>query len=125
MTLEELRLAVAMVGGRAVTAAGSLVARLAHTCGGLAAVADQSGAYGVLALEGPAVRELLARAVAIDLDPSAFPEGSTAVCSFGHLGAVLWRTPGPDSFRLALSRSTSADAWRFISHVAGALTACA
>ena len=109
----------------AVAVDSSLVERLAQTCDGLAAIADQSGAYGVLALQGPGVRDLLARAVAIDLDPRVFPEGSAAVCAFGHLGAILWRTPGPDSFRLALSRSTAADAWRFVAHVADALTACA
>ena len=102
----------------------SLVTRLAETAQGLAAVADQSGAYGLLAVEGGAARALLARAVALDLDPAVFGEGAAAVCAFGHLGVVLWRAPGSDSFRLALQRSTAADAWRQLAHAAASLSAC-
>ncbi len=94
-----------------------LVARL----GGLAAVADQSGAYGVARLEGPAVRDLLARGVFLDLDPATFPVGSAAVSSLGHFGCILWRLDGPDRFEIAVPRGVAADVWRWLDHTAAAL----
>ena len=92
---------------------------------GVAAMADQAGAYGLLALEGAGVRDLLARGAALDLDDRAFPQGAAATFSLGHFGAILWRRPGPHQFRLALARSTAGDAWRFLAHAAESLAACA
>ncbi len=115
------------VGPGAWLAVGSdpaLATRLAEAGQGLAAVVDQSGAYGLLAVEGAAARALLARAVALDLDPEVFGERGAAVCAFGHLGVVLWRAPGSDGFRMALQRSTAADAWRHLAHAAASLKAC-
>ena len=108
----------------ALCADAARIDRLAQACEGLAVCADQSGAYGVLALEGAAVRDLLARGAAIDLDPGAFPEGASAAFAFSHFNAILWRLPGSHSFRLALSRSTAGDAWRLLAHIAAGLTAC-
>ena len=102
----------------------ALANRLSSACEGVAAVADQSGAYGVLALEGPSSRDLLARMVAIDLRDSAFPTGASAVLALGHLGGVLWRLAGEHRFRVAVSRSTAGDLWRHLSFAAASLTAC-
>ena len=102
----------------------TLTDRLSQACNGVATVANQSGAYGVLGLEGSSVRDLLARIVAIDLHPDAFPENAAAVLALGHLGGVLWRLPGEHRFRLAVSRSTAGDAWRQLQFAADGVAAC-
>src|SRR6185437_5592592 len=49
---------------------------------GLAAMTDQTGAYGVLRLSGSRVRDLLCRLVPLDLHPRAFQVGdvATTIC---------------------------------------------
>jgi sarcosine oxidase subunit gamma len=73
-----------------------------------AAVSDQSGAYGVLRLSGPRVRDTLRKLVAIDIHPKEFPPGAAAVTIATHIPLMLWRLPdGTDGpmFELAVPRS--------------------
>ncbi|HYB66650.1 MAG TPA: sarcosine oxidase subunit gamma family protein [Steroidobacteraceae bacterium] len=63
--------------------------------GGCAAVVDLSSALVAFFLEGPAVREMLARACRLDLDAGAFPVGRAAATIMVQVPAILARlTPG-------------------------------
>jgi len=74
---------------------------------GCAAVCDQSDAYVVFAASGDGVREVLARALPVDLRPNALTPEDVAVTDVGHINVVLWRSeaPGVPCFCLAVGRS--------------------
>jgi len=93
--------------------AGAWPADLADRLGDAAAVFDQSGAYCVFRLEGPAARQMLQRGIAIDLDPAAFGPNDTVVSSLAHLDVIVWQSGGEDSFDVAVFRSYADDflAW--------------
>lgn len=69
-----------------------------------AAVADQSSAWAVLSLTGPAAADVLARLTPLDLRDAAFPEASTARTMIGHMTASLTRI-GPDTYEIMVFRS--------------------
>jgi methylglutamate dehydrogenase subunit D len=72
---------------------------------GLASVVDQSDAYGVLRLSGPALLDTLAKGVAIDLSAPAFPAGIVAVTHIAHIGATLWKVDEAPTIHVAVARS--------------------
>lgn len=78
---------------------------LAGKLKGLASVTDHSSGRAVLRLEGPHVRALLAKGVAIDLDPRVFADGAAAVTTIGHMGVLLWRDG--EAFDVAVFRSVA------------------
>jgi sarcosine oxidase subunit gamma len=94
----------------------ALADRLARELAGAASVCDQSDGYFVIELGGPAARRALAKGVAIDLHPSAFPADAVAVTQVAHIGVVIWRTDVGERFRLALFRSMAASFWGWLSH---------
>ena len=69
-----------------------------------AALTGQTGGQAVLALEGPAVEDILARLVPVDLSLQVFPVGRTARSLIGHMTASVTRL-GPQTFELAVMRS--------------------
>jgi sarcosine oxidase subunit gamma len=71
-------------------------------------VTDQSDAYVILDLSGPDARRTLAKGVALDLHPSVFPVGSSAVTMASHIGVTIWLTDAAPTFRLAVPRSYAA-----------------
>lgn len=78
------------------------------------AVADQGSARAVLRISGPRVRETLAKGCMIDLHPTAFPVGMTALTSIAHIGVHLWRLPDdPDGavFEIMVARSMAGSFW--------------
>ncbi|MDJ0512983.1 MAG: sarcosine oxidase subunit gamma family protein [Methyloceanibacter sp.] len=76
---------------------------LATKLHGLASVADHSSGRAVMRLEGPAVREVLAKGLAVDIDSRVFLDGAAAVTSIGHMGVLVWRDG--EAFDLAVFRS--------------------
>lgn len=97
-------------------------ADLATELDGLAAVADQSDGYALLRLEGPALRQVLAKGVNIDLHPGAFPVGDVAATAIAHIGVTLWRLEDADGtprFELALFRSMAGSFWHWLAQSAG------
>lgn len=78
---------------------------LEATLGSVAAVVDLSDAYACFSLRGRASREVLAKGVALDLDPAAFGPGAAAVTAIGGVGVVLWCERAGDAFELAVTRS--------------------
>ncbi|HWW33274.1 MAG TPA: sarcosine oxidase subunit gamma family protein [Steroidobacteraceae bacterium] len=74
---------------------GASAARWHAAASGRCAVVDLSAALVVFYLTGPAVRELLARACRLDLDPGAFPAGRAAATMMVQVPAILAQlTPG-------------------------------
>lgn len=55
------------------------------------AVIDQSGGWAVVALEGAAAADVLARLVPVDLRARAFPDGAVARTLCGHLPVLVTR----------------------------------
>jgi len=88
-------------------------AQLAGELSGLASVSDQSDAYVAVRLEGPAVRDLLAKGVFLDLDPHAFPIGAAAGSSLAHMGVILWRRDEL-AFELLAFRSFARSLWHWV-----------
>ena len=91
----------------------AFAARLSRALAGVAEVADQSGAYGLLDLIGARGAAVLAKGLPIDLHPSVFGEDAVAVSHIEHIGVIVWRIPG--GFRLATPRSSTASFWHWLS----------
>jgi methylglutamate dehydrogenase subunit D len=72
-----------------------------------ATVSDQIGAYQVLRLTGPHVRDVLMKLVSIDLHPGVFTPGSAASTLAAHIPLTLWSDSG--LIELAIPRSYSRD----------------
>ncbi len=89
---------------------------LAEALHGVASVSDQSGAYAVLGLSGPRVRDALCKLISVDLHPRAFAVGQAAAAAAGHMGVVLWRLedrdPALGAFEVAVYRSYAGSFWR-------------
>ncbi len=84
----------------------TLAAELAGLNGGVAT--EQSDGYAVLDLHGPELRAMLAKLVAVDLDPAVFAPGDVVVSSLAHIGAVLWQTDAAPAYRLLVGTSFAA-----------------
>jgi len=104
-------------------AANALAEDLARLLDGIAAVTDQSDGYAVLRLQGPALRQVLAKGVAIDLHPEAFPVNGAAVTAIAHIGVTLWRlddaADGSPVFEIALFRSMASSFMHWLESSAG------
>ncbi|NYT32103.1 sarcosine oxidase subunit gamma family protein [Rhizobium sp. WYCCWR 11128] len=97
----------------APTSLDALVAALA----GKAFVMDQSHGRVRIGVSGRSSRALLSRGTAVDLDPSVFPEGHSAMTMVGHLSVQIVRT-GDDSFELTVLRSFAESLWDDLVHMA-------
>ncbi|WP_170475982.1 sarcosine oxidase subunit gamma [Ruegeria arenilitoris] len=70
----------------------------------LAAVVDQTDAWAVVRLEGPAVEDVLARLVPVDLRSTSFKRGHTARTLLFHMSASVTRV-GEKAFQIMVFRS--------------------
>jgi heterotetrameric sarcosine oxidase gamma subunit len=82
----------------------SLGRELAALDAGRVSHIEQSDGRVLLRISGPNVRCILAKCVAVDLHPTAFPEGRSANMLCCHVSANVART-GPDSFEIVAMRS--------------------
>lgn len=67
-------------------------------------VVDQGHGRTILRLEGPAVREVLAKGTGVDLHPSTFAQDAVAQTALFHLGATLDRRRGTGCFDVHVMR---------------------
>jgi sarcosine oxidase subunit gamma len=81
---------------------------------GPAALVDVSHRNCGLIISGPDAARLLSAGCPLNLDPAAFPVGTSTRTLFGKAEIVLWRTK-PETFRLEFWRS-------FAPYVAGLLS---
>jgi heterotetrameric sarcosine oxidase gamma subunit len=91
----------------------ALAADLVSKLKGLASIADQSGGRAVIRLSGPRARDVLAKGLAVDLDPRVFPVDGAATSTISHMGVQLWRE-GPQTYDIALFRSVAESFWRWL-----------
>jgi heterotetrameric sarcosine oxidase gamma subunit len=87
------------------TPASDFVENLQLELEGLASVVDQSHAYGVLRLSGPALMATLEKGVQINLSPDTFQVGCAAVTNIAHIGVNLWKVDDAPTFDIAVARS--------------------
>jgi sarcosine oxidase subunit gamma len=84
---------------------------------GLASCSDQSHGRVILRIAGPRARALLAKGTPIDLHPSAFGPGRSAVTQMAHVGVHLIQT-GEDAFELSVFRGFSENFWEWLTEQA-------
>ncbi len=89
-------------------------ALLAAPCSAFAAIAEQSDSRVTLEVEGPRVRDVLAKGLPIDLHPAAFRSGDVAVTAVAHVGVYLWQLSDAPSYRLAVVRSFFGSFWHWL-----------
>ncbi|MBZ9790116.1 sarcosine oxidase subunit gamma [Rhizobium sp. 3T7] len=82
----------------------ALIQDFSNALAGSAFVSDQSHGRVRIGVCGLLAAELLRKGTAIDLHPSAFPEGRAVVTLFGHISVQVART-GADDFELTVLRS--------------------
>jgi methylglutamate dehydrogenase subunit D len=101
-------------------AAVGFVDGLTRTLDGVAAVIDQSGAFEVLRLSGSALRDTLAKGVALDFHPEAFGPDGAAVTLADHVNVILWRVDSGEALTLdvAIPRSVFGDFWSWLTESA-------
>jgi sarcosine oxidase subunit gamma len=79
-----------------------------------AAVVDQSHARVLLSISGPRVRDVLAKGVAIDLDPRAFRSGDTVTTGVAHIAVQLWQADDAPTYVLSVARSLAGSFWDWL-----------
>lgn len=83
----------------------------------VAAVADQSDGRAVMRLSGGGVRKALAKGCMVDLHPSAFPVGMTALSVIAYVGLQLWRLEDDAHgavFEIMVPRSMAGSFWSWL-----------
>ncbi len=85
--------------------AAGIESLLGASLGRFAAICDQSDGRVTLDLQGPKVREVLAKGLPIDLDPACFEVGDAAVTSVSHIGVHLWQISPRPIYRMSVARS--------------------
>ena len=93
--------------------ADELVAEITTRTGPAASVIDSSDAQVLLCLDGPNVRRILAKCVAVDVHRDVFPEGRSTNALVARVSANIART-GPDRFEIVVGRSLALGAFEEI-----------
>lgn len=96
---------------------GAEAAALKKKLGDAASIIDQSHGRVTLRVSGPKARALLAKGTPVDLDPSEFPTGKSAVTQMAHVGVHLTRV-GRDEFELSVFRGFSESFWEWLTEQA-------
>jgi len=86
----------------------------------LVAVTDISDAHIAICLSGPRVRDVLAKAVTIDLHPETFPVDSVARTLLGRVTVIVTCTKADmvGAFDLVVSRSNARFLWNWLADAA-------
>lgn len=99
-------------------ASDAFAATLRSAFGGHASIVDLTDAYATLRLEGPRVRESLAKLVPIDLHERTFAPGDIAQTVAAHMSVTLWRLEDaeqhPPVFEICVGRSFAHSLYRAI-----------
>jgi methylglutamate dehydrogenase subunit D len=98
-------------------AEGELYRELKTRLEGLASCSDQSHGRVILRIAGPKARALLAKGTPVDLHPSVFGPGRSAVTQMAHVGVHLVQT-GEDEFELSVFRGFSENFWEWLTEQA-------
>ena len=79
---------------------------------------DQSHARGIVRLEGPQVREILARGCLVDLHPRSFKPGDAAATAISLIGVQLWQLDERPRFEISVARTFAANFWEWLESAA-------
>jgi sarcosine oxidase subunit gamma len=93
---------------------GELATDLARTLNGLASISDQSDGRAVIRIAGPRARDVLAKGLPIDLDPSVFAPGSAATSVISLMGVMLWQVDDAPTYDVAVFRSLAGSFWKWL-----------
>jgi heterotetrameric sarcosine oxidase gamma subunit len=96
---------------------GELYRELKARLEGLASCSDQSHGRIILRIAGPKARALLAKGTPIDLHPTVFGPGKSAVTQMAHVGVHLAQTDA-DVFELSVFRGFSENFWEWLTEQA-------
>ena len=89
-------------------------ARLRKALAGLASVCDQSDGRAILHIAGPRARDLFAKGLPVDLDPSVMQPGATLVSAVAHIGIHLWQLDALPTYECAVARSYAHSLWHWL-----------
>jgi heterotetrameric sarcosine oxidase gamma subunit len=92
----------------------TLAEELATGLKGLASISDQSSGRAVIRIGGPRARDVLAKGLAVDLDPRIFSAGSAATSTVSHMGVLVWREDEAECYDVVLFRSVAESFWRWL-----------
>lgn len=84
---------------------GAFAQSLRSALGSGASVMDQSDGRTILRISGPRAREALAKGILIDLHPSAFAPGDTAITTVAYMGVHFWQIDAAPTYEFAVFRS--------------------
>ena len=84
---------------------------------GLASCSDQSHGRVIIRVTGSKARALLSKGTPVDLHPSAFGPGKSAMTQMAHVGVHLVQT-GEESFELSVFRGFSENFWEWLTEQA-------
>lgn len=96
---------------------GELYRDLRARLEGLASCSEQSHGRVIIRVAGPKARALLAKGTPVDLHPSAFGPGKSAMTQMAHVGVHLVQT-GDDSFELSVFRGFAENFWEWLTEQA-------
>jgi methylglutamate dehydrogenase subunit D len=85
---------------------------------GAASVVDQSDGRTIVRVSGPRARAALAKGVLIDLHPSAFHAGDTAITTVAHVGVHFWQVDAAPTYEFAVFRSFATAFWAWLTDAA-------
>ena len=72
---------------------------------GLASTVDQSDGRAIMRVSGPRIRDALAKGLHIDLHPSVFRSGHTAITAVSHIGVHFWQLDDVPTYEFTMFRS--------------------
>ena len=96
---------------------GALYREVKAKLSGIASVSDQSHGRVIIRIAGPKARAVLAKGTPIDLHPSEFPVGKSALTQMAHVGVHLTRV-GEDAYDLSVFRGFSESFWEWVTEQA-------
>lgn len=97
-----------------MTGSAASASKLTNELSGLASVTDQSDSRAVIEVSGSKVHEMLAKGVMIDLHPTVFHPGDTAVTTVAHIGSQVTKLSAQPVFEILVPRSFVESFWDFL-----------
>ncbi len=101
-----------------VFAPDDLVASLRACADASAAICDQSDGRILVRVSGPSARGALARGFPIDLHPSVFKPGDTAITTVAHITCQIWQIDDTPTYEIAVPASFAASFRRWLAGAA-------
>jgi methylglutamate dehydrogenase subunit D len=80
----------------------------------VASIMDQSDGRTIIRISGPRVRDTLAKGVHIDLHPSVFRPGDTAISIVSSIGVHFWQIDSAPTYEFAMFRSFAVSFWGWL-----------